>query len=162
MALKLTVNDLSEVPEAAQALYIPTEDGSGYRLDVEQPAPAEQRLSATIAESELVRLLDASGANGFLMAPHLAERVKAVVDDMGAVKINYYSEQGNPQTVEQFKKDVLDNPRFSRLITGSKASGGGGFITDHQTGQQRQIKAASFPNERLSRARELLAGKSGQ
>ena len=159
MALKLTVNDLSEVPENAQALYIPTEDGR-YRLDVEQPEPTERRLSASIAEGELVRLLDASGANGFLMAPHLAERVKAVVDDSGAVKIEYYSENGNPQTVEQFKKDVLNNPRFARLVTGSKAGGMGGYVDHGAAGHQQQNPRLDITGGRLTRARNILANGS--
>ncbi|EAM6462417.1 hypothetical protein EWR38_24045 [Salmonella enterica] len=159
MALKLTVNDLSEVPENAQALYIPTEDGR-YKLDVEQPEPTERRLSASIAEGELVRLLDASGANGFLMAPHLAERVKAVVDDSGAVKIEYYSENGNPQTVEQFKKDVLNNPRFARLVTGSKAGGMGGYTREGGAGHQQENPRLDITGGRLTRARDILANGS--
>ena len=161
MALKTTLDNLDGLPEAIAALYIPTEDGNGYRLDVEQPEPTEKRLGDSIATGEMVRLLDAHGANGDLLAVHLAHRVKAVVDDSGAVKINYYTEQGNPQTSEAFAREVVNNPQFARLVTGSKASGGGngGYITDHQTGHQRPLKAASFPNDRLDRARELLNSK---
>ncbi|MCR1231434.1 hypothetical protein [Klebsiella quasipneumoniae] len=159
MALKTTLDNLDGLPEAIAALYIPTEDGNGYRLDVEQPAPTEQRLGDSIAQGEMVRLLDSHGINGDLVAPHLAGRVKAIVDDSGAVKINYYTEQGNPQTSEAFAKEVRNNPKFARLIVGSKASGNGGYITDHQTGHQRPVKAASFPNDRLDRARQLLTSK---
>lgn len=161
MALKTTLDNLDGLPEAVAALYIPQEDGNGYRLDLEQPEPTEKRLGASIATGEMVRLLDSHGANGDLLAVHLAHRVKAVVDDSGAVKINYYTEQGNPQTAEAFAKEVVSNPQFARLVTGSKASGGGngGYITDHQTGQQRPVKAASFPNDRLDRAKQILSNK---
>ncbi|HCM6316406.1 TPA: hypothetical protein N3Z77_004700 [Salmonella enterica subsp. enterica serovar 14:z:e,n,x] len=160
MALKTQLDNLDDLPEAVAALYVPTEDGNGYRLDLEQPEPTEKRLGVSIATGEMVRLLDAHGANGDLLAVHLAHRVKAVVDDSGAVRINYYTEQGNPQTAEAFAKEVVNNPQFARLVVGSKASGGaGGYITDHQTGQQRPLKAASFPNDRLDRAKQILNNK---
>ncbi|EDS0904636.1 hypothetical protein GQG93_004687 [Salmonella enterica] len=159
MALKTQLDSLDGLPEHIAGLYIPTEDGR-YKLDVEQPEPTERRLSASIAEAELVRLLDASGANGFLLAPHLAERVKAVVDDSGAVKIEYYSENGNPQTVEQFKKDVLNNPRFSRLVTGSKAGGMGGYVDHGAAGHQQENPRLDITGGRLTRARNILANGS--
>ncbi|ELF6098678.1 hypothetical protein RBD90_004483 [Salmonella enterica] len=162
MALKLTVSDLSEVPESAQALYIPTEDGSGYRLDVEQPAPTEQRLGEAIAMDVMTKALDANGANGFLIAPHLKGRVKAVANPSGVVDVQYFDEKGNAQTEAAFVDSVKRNPKFAGLVVGTKANGGGasGLNTNHGSGyqhQQAEAERLDITGGRLTRARGILA-----
>ncbi|EEH7172329.1 hypothetical protein G3C70_004692 [Salmonella enterica] len=162
MALKLTVSDLSEVPESAQALYIPTEDGSGYRLDVEQPAPTEQRLGEAIAMDVMTKALDANGANGFLIAPHLKGRVKAVANPSGVVDVQYFDERGNAQTEAAFIESVKTNPKFAGLVVGSKANGGGasGLNTNHgmsQPHQQAEAQRLDITGGRLTRARGIIA-----
>lgn len=160
MALKTTLDNLDGLPEAVAALYIPTEDGNGYRLDIEQPEPTEKRLGDSIATGELVRLLNAHGANGDLLAVHLAHRVKAVVDDSGAVKINYYTESGNPQTSAAFAKEVVNNPKFAKLVTGSKAGGMGGYVDHGAAGHQQENPRLDITGGRLTRARTILANGS--
>ncbi|EBN9042891.1 hypothetical protein C5810_005091 [Salmonella enterica subsp. enterica serovar Monschaui] len=158
MALKTTLDNLDGLPDAVAALYIPTEGGR-YRLDLEQPEPTEKRLGDSIATGEMVRLLDSHGANGDLLAVHLAHRVKAVVDDSGAVKINYYTENGNPQTSEAFAKEIVNNPKYARLVTGSKAGGNGGYV-NNGAGHQQQNPRLDITGGRLTRARDILANGS--
>jgi hypothetical protein len=54
--LKLEVESLDTVPEAARALYVPTDDGKRYRLDMVRSDPAEAKAELKAMREEAARL----------------------------------------------------------------------------------------------------------
>ncbi|EJL5265593.1 hypothetical protein NMN79_004460 [Salmonella enterica] len=156
MPIRKFVETLDDVPENLHGIYIPTE--GGYRLDVEQ-SNLEQTLAAEATSAHLSNLISSWGGNADLLSIHLKDRVQAVIDPMtGKTVMQYRSAQGNPQTLDEFKKSVTGNSKYARLFdAGTKAGGGGGFMAGKPQQQQRSVNFTPF--ERVARARELLRGK---
>ncbi|EKP7210747.1 hypothetical protein P3911_004477 [Salmonella enterica] len=151
MPLKKHVENLDEVPEDHRALYIPK--GNGYSLDLEE-TNLEQVLASEATSAHLTNLINSWGGNADLLAIHLKDRVQAVIDpSTGRTVMNYYSAQGNPQSLQEFEKSVKGNGKYARLL-GNSFAGGAGVPQPTSRPQQRSI---NFHGDgRLERAREFL------
>lgn len=61
-----------------------------------------------------------------LLSGHIKNRLRLeVIDGVPTVRVKDTSGQPSAQTVEELKKEYIDNPKFAGIIVGSKASGGG-------------------------------------
>ena len=68
---------------------------------------------------------DAFGENAEIMIPHIKARLQADFDgDMPTTRVLDKNGQPSANTLDELKKEFVDNPRFAPIVVASRASGG--------------------------------------
>jgi hypothetical protein len=82
-----------------------------------------------------------------LLIPHIKARLAANFDgDEPTTRILDAAGKSSALTIEDLKKEFIDNPDFSAIITGSKATGGAGSEKNKGGAQNAETKPVIFAN----------------
>jgi hypothetical protein len=93
----------------------------------DQLAITQAALKTQMVDSVAMRIAtDIAGDNAEILLPHLRGRLASeIVDGKAVTKVIGADGAASASTVEELQKEFLSNPKFSAVVVGSRATGGG-------------------------------------
>lgn len=89
-------------------------------------AKRENQLRDLLVENKAIELANEISTSPILILPHIRSRLKAELDgDKPITRVLDVSGEVSAKTMEDLKKELIDNPNFKAIIKASNASGGG-------------------------------------
>ena len=99
------------------------EKDTGYKTQEQKYKDTIQKMLVDNKALELAT--EAFGENAEIMLPHIKSRLQADFDgDMPTTRVLDKNGQPSANTLDELKKEFVDNPRFAPIVVGSRASGG--------------------------------------
>lgn len=123
----------------------------------------ENMISDLTVGSEATKLAaELFGENAELAMPHVLNRLTYEITDAGA-KIRVKGPDGSPTaaTIDELKKEITNNPRFSAILVGTRASGSGNH-SGKPNGAQTNKKFNEMSGAELSALRKEDPAKYDQ
>ena len=111
-----------------------------------------------------------AGDNAEILIPHITKRLVADIADGKAVtKILGEDGEVSASTLQEFEKEILSSPKFSAVVIGSKASGGGANGARKGTGGAQKklsemsgIEEVQFAKENPEGYKQMLAAEAAK
>lgn len=127
-------------------------------------------LSKSLVDNVVTQIANEISTSPALIAPHIRARIQANLDGESGPVTVFLDKNGQPSalTVDQFKKEFVDNKDFASIIRGSKASGGaGGTGKEQQTGgaglQSKEVDLSKLtPQEMVAHVAAKKAAASSE
>lgn len=107
---------------------------ASYRAEKETAVNAEKLITAKregqlrelLVENQAIALANEISISPILILPHIRARLKAELDgDKPITRILDDKGEVSAKTMEDLKKELIDNPNFKAIIKASNANGGG-------------------------------------
>lgn len=88
----------------------------------------KKALDKILVEKEALAICAEISTAPDLLMPHVVKSLVAEYDDPTDPKTRILGDDGKPtaKTIEEYKNDLIANPKFAAIIVGSKANGGAG------------------------------------
>lgn len=113
----------------------------------------EEKYKATIQKmlvdnKALEIATDAFGENAEIMLPHIKARLQANFDgDEPVTRVLDSKGQASASSLDELKKEFVDNPRFAPIVVGTRASGGNANGSTSANGKAGDKKPSEMSSE---------------